>query len=104
MRRIDRNSILARPRSRRTDESVGLAQLWDLRCALDVEDNGYRYSTIGSDEHIDTWVDFGITEGLLSHSHRDNLDRWMEMGRTPANNWLMDRLADFERQRLDRQF
>ena len=104
MRRQDRKGILIRERSSQIDQSIGLPQLWDLRCGLDVEDNGYRYSTIGADEHISAWVDYGIDEGLLSHSHRDDLDRWMNMGRTPVNNWLMERLADAERLQMVNRF
>ena len=104
MRRQDRRSILIRERSTRIDQSVDLPQLWGLRCGLDVENNGYQYSTIGQDEHINAWVDFGIDEGLLSHAHRDDLDHWMNKGRTPANNWLMERLAESERLQLANRF
>ena len=104
MRNQDRRVFPARGRTSQTDESVGLSQLWDLRCSRDSAANGYAYSTIGRDQHIDAWVDFGIEEGLLSHDHRDKLDRFMNMGRGEANHWLMEKLDENARNQLDRRF
>ena len=108
MRKKDRKCFPVRSDSSQTDKSIGLSQLWRLRCSRDRPNIGYAYSTIGADDHVDdhvdAWVDFGVDEGLLSHEYRDKLDRYMQMNRGEANNWLMQKLANFERDQLGRRF
>ena len=97
MRRKDRQNFPPRSHTTQIDEPVGLPQLWDLRCSLDAASNGYAYSTIGGDSHIEEWVNFGIQEGLLTHEYRDTLDRHMNMSRAKANQWLMERLSQHQK-------
>ena len=93
MRRKDRQNFPPRQHTTQIDEPVGLAQLWNLRCSVDSPAHGYAYSTIGGDSHIDEWVNFGIAEGILTHEYRDKLDRFMNMSRSDANQWLMNHLS-----------
>ena len=87
------------------DQPVGLAQLYDLRCRNDNQGvHGYLYSVIGVDEVVSFWNTYGITEGLMSHAWRDELDRLMVLPRSEGNKLLADKETKAQQKRLENRF
>ena len=75
------------------DLPVDLPGLYMLRVGNDnQETDGYAYGVIGVDSHINDWNVFGVDNGLMPHSWRDELDQLMILPRGEANRMLMDRL------------
>ena len=62
------------------------------------------YSVIGVDETVTQWNQFGITEELMSHAWRDELDRLMVLPRSEGNKLLVDKEAAFQQRRSQSRF
>ena len=76
-----------------TSDSVSLAYLQRIRCESDFEEStGYAYRKIGNDAMVDSWIDFGIQQGLLGGFWRCELERLVGMERSAANKMLMGQL------------
>ena len=92
---LERQLIVRQSRAESTSDLVDLAQLHRLRLDNDTPiQGGFSYAAVGSNQFVDTWVDFGVREGLLSHQWRDDLDYYMELGRGEANKILLDFLQE----------
>ena len=87
------------------DQPVGLAQLYELRCRNDNQgEHGYMYSVIGVDETVNFWNQYGVTEGLMTHGWRDELDRLMILPRSEGNKLLAEKEANAQRRRFENRF
>ena len=85
--------IATQPPSGSISDLIDLGQLHRLRLENDTPvSGGFSYAAVGSNQWVNTWIDLGVREGLLSHSWRDELDRCMDMGRGEANRILLDAL------------
>ena len=72
---------------------VSLKKLQEIRIDADFEaSTGYAYSRIGNDAMVDTWIEFGIENGLLDGFWRAEIERLVAMERGPANVLLMSQL------------
>ena len=104
-RDIERRKYPHRNRSTRIDQSVGLAELYELRCQND-RSGGYSftYGVIGVDEAARAWNDFGIREELMTQQWRDELDRLMVLPRGDGNKLLATKREEQERRNLKHRF
>ena len=104
-RDVERRKYPHQHRSTRTDQTVGLAELYELRCQNDRSSGqGYSYSIIGVDETARSWNDFGIREDLMSQQWRDELDRLMVLPRGDGNKLLAAKREAHERKYRTNRF
>lgn len=81
-----------RPTPEHLDDRVDLAQLRAIRIATEAANTTCPYGIVGVDDHVDDWVQFGRTEGLLTDAWKRKLVELMNMGRAAGNKVLMSRL------------
>ena len=62
------------------------------------------YSIIGVDETVAQWNQFGITEGLMTHAWRDELDRLMVLPRSEGNKLLAEKEAAAQKRKFEHRF
>lgn len=82
---------LTNPRT--INDTISLKALQKVRIDADHKAaHGYSYATIGNNKFVDSWIDYGVKEGLLKGFWQKDLERFARMERGPANQILMDQL------------
>ena len=83
-----------RPQPESLDDRVDLDQLRAIRIATEATNTTCPYGVVGVDRHVDDWIRFGETEGLLTDAWKARLVELMSMGRSAGNKVLMDRIQN----------
>ena len=87
------------------DCAIGLSQLYQIRSSNDRNGpNDFKYGIIGVDTTVNSWNQFGIYEGLMTHQWRDELERLMILPRGEGNKLLADKADRQARAKMASRF
>ena len=79
------------PALRRTTDTVDPWTLRQLRLAEDNPTaNGYSYSIVGNEDHVDDWITYGLNQHYYDHDWLDQVDQFLLYTRAEANEAILE--------------
>ena len=106
-REAARQKYPSRVRTTEVDKPIGLSQLYQLRCSNDrskEDPTAYQYGVIGVDDTARAWNEFGIFEGFMTHTWRDELERLMDLSRADGQKLLAAKKDEQMRREMNTRF
>ena len=81
---------LPQPALRRTDDRIDPWTLRRIRMGSDnPARNGYSCDTLGREDHVQEWIDYGLSQHIYDHNWLDELDQILLFTRAEANEAIL---------------